>query len=90
MGHLHEGVTIGVDPVDAPLGREGESNHAAEDISEAGFGKQRLSSNCNTKRHCSMSLRVGAELKEYELKCSVQLNFCSHNYVPPSRSDSVV
>lgn len=87
MGHLHEGVTIDVDPVDIPVGREGESNNVAEDIIEGGFGKQRLSSNCNTKRHCS-SLRVGVELKEHELKGGVQLNFCSHNYVPPC-SDSV-
>jgi len=39
-----------VDPVDAPVGREGESSHVSEDVTEEGFGKQRLLSNCNTKK----------------------------------------
>lgn len=75
-----------------PLGRERESSCVAEDITKEGFGKQRASSNCNTKRHCSRSSKVSVELKEVftaKLKCCVKLNFYSHNYVPLSCSDLV-
>lgn len=57
VGHLCEGVTIAIDSVDAPVGKEGEFSHTAEDITEGGFGRQRLQSNCTTKRHC-----VGVEV----------------------------
>lgn len=37
----------------------------AEDITQRDFGKKR-SSNCDTERHCSKSLRTGVEQKECE------------------------
>lgn len=82
VGHVYGGMTTGVSPTDAPVRSEGDSSCVAEDITQSDW-KRKRSSNCDTKRHCSKSLRAGVEQKEGKW---LQLNICSLSMFHPCSS----